>query len=106
MLVVVVDESAKRARIRSRRILAKWLPQVGSSVWMGTLSKEGIEQMHDELRSKASKNASVCCFLVRSSKRAEKLWTVGASHSWNEMGWFSYSQSENILFKANPDLSD
>lgn len=63
---------------------------------MGSLSKEGVSQLHDELRCKASKNASVCCFLVRSVKRTEVLWIVGSARHWNETGWFCYSETENI----------
>ena len=96
MLVVVVDESEKRARIRSRRVLSKWLPQVANSTWIGSLSKEGIAQMHDELRAKASKSTSLCCFLAKSRWRFEVLWIVGSRDRWDERGWFAYSESSNI----------
>ena len=97
MLVVVVDESEKRARVRSRRVLSKWLPQVGSAVWIGSLSKEGIEQMRNDLCDKASKSMSVSCFLARSSWRFEVLWVVGKRSNWNETGWFAYSESKTFV---------
>ena len=97
MLVVVVDESEKRARIKSRRILSKWLPQVGSSTWIGSLSKEGISQMHEELRAKASKSTSICCFLTKSRWRFEVLWMVGNRDKWDDFGWFAYKKTEHIL---------
>lgn len=101
MLVVVVDESEKRARVQSRRVLSKWLPQVGSTVWIGSLSKEGIDQMRNDLCAKASKNMSVCCFLARSSWRYEALWIVGKRSHWNEMGWFSYGESKTFVSADN-----
>ncbi len=93
MLVVVVDESAKHARIRSRRLLSKYLPQIASSTWMGSLSTEGIEQLREELSGKASKNSALCCFRVRSNVRFERLWIVGSKDNWSENGWFSYRES-------------
>ena len=102
MLVVVVDESEKKARVRTRRILAKWLPQIASATWFGSLSKEGVEQMHAELRARASKSTSVCCYLAKSSWRFEVLWMVGHRDKWNEIGWFSYSCHDNIPKSIKP----
>lgn len=93
MLVVVVDESQKKARIRSRRVLSKYLPQISSGTWMGCLSAEGIEEMHLEISGKGSKNSAVCCFVVRSTKRTELLWRVGNTRDWNEFGWWSYRET-------------
>lgn len=93
MLVVVVDESIKQARVRSRRVLSKYLPQISSATWMGSLSVEGINQLHVELKGKGSKNSASCCFVVRSSKRAELLWCVGSFKHWSESGLYSFKES-------------
>ena len=96
MLVVVVDESEKRARVKSRRVISKWLPQIANTTWIGSLSKEGLHQLHDELLAKASKNTSICCFIAKSRWRFDVLWIVGHKQNWDMNGWFSYSQSKNI----------
>ena len=99
MLVVVVDESAKKSRVRSRRVLSKYLPQIASATWMGNLSSEGIGQLHEEIKGKGSKTTSVCCFVVRSTKRTELLWRVGSTTEWTDAGWFAY-RDRNVFQTA------
>lgn len=99
MLVVAVDESAKNARIRTRRALSKFLPQIGSGTWMGHLSMEGLGELRAALNEKASKNTAVCCFIVRSARRYDIAWFVGSRIDWNELGWFCY-RTKGVLSKT------
>lgn len=90
MLVVVVCECEKQARIRSRRIVSKYLPQIASSTWLGTLSKEGIRELQEALLKVASKNTAISCFICKSSRRSELVWQVGQKSKWTETGWFNF----------------
>lgn len=92
MLVVVVDESAKKAWVRSRRIVAKYLSQVAGGTWIGSLSTEGLSELHSELREKASKNTAVACYRIHSSRRFCLEWVVGSKENWNEDGLFAFKE--------------
>ncbi|MGU2228659.1 hypothetical protein ACSEOM_30890, partial [Pseudomonas aeruginosa] len=50
-------------------MLSKWLSQIGSRTWTGSLSQEGIQQMRSELAKAASKTSAVAVFAVRSGRR-------------------------------------
>jgi hypothetical protein len=45
MLVVLINESEGKAWKRTRRILAKYLPQIGSRAWAGHISEEGLKNL-------------------------------------------------------------
>lgn len=106
MIVIAVDESQKRSLRRSRRVLSKWLSQIGSRTWTGSLSQEGIQQMRSELAKAASKTTAVAVFAVRSGRRMTLLFFCGARTDWDENGWFSHkSISAKCLIDSDYLLS-
>lgn len=90
MIVIAVDESQKRALRRSRRVLSKWLSQIGSRTWTGSLSHEGIKQMQGELKEAASKTSAIAVFVVRSGRRMSLLFFCGSRADWDDLGWYSH----------------
>lgn len=90
MLVIAIDESQKGALRRSRRVLSKWLRQIGSRTWMGSLSQEGIETMQGELKKVSSKSSAVAVFSVRSGRRMSLLYFCGSRSDWDADGWYSH----------------
>ena len=90
MLVVVIDESTKASRTRVRRAVSKYLPQVGSGTWVGSLSQEGVEQLRDDVRKSAKRNTAVICFRVRSLRRYDVAWTAGDVSSWDDRGCYAF----------------
>ena len=96
MLVVLVDESTKHSRVRTRRIASKYLHQIASSTWMGNLSAEALDQLRIEVREIAKRNSVVVCFRIRSARRYEIAWTAGDTTMWDERGAFAF-RMEGVL---------
>lgn len=86
----MVDESQKSSLRRSRRVLSKWLSQIGSRTWTGSLSQEGIKQMQGELKKAASKTSAVAVFVVRSGRRMSLLFFCGSRADWDSVGGYSH----------------
>lgn len=94
MNVIVINESAGKALIRSRRVLSKFLPQIGSGTWAGQISAEGLADLKDSLlRAKASKATAICCHRIVSRTRTHVEWTVGSKADFDEEGRFSFRQT-------------
>jgi len=90
VIVLAIDESEKAAHKRSRRVLSKWLCQIGSRTWKNNLSNEGLEQMVSELKKVSSKNTAVAIYVSKSSRRVTKYCVCGSGVYWDEEGRYSH----------------
>ena len=97
MDVICVNESQKKALIRSRRILGKYLNQVGSRTWIGRISEEGLRDMKLALKAGASRHTSVACHRVVTRYRTQLYWIVGSNRNFDEEGRYAFKASGNIL---------
>jgi CRISPR-associated endonuclease/helicase Cas3 len=59
MNVLLISECEKKAWKSTRRIVSQYLPQHGSRVWMGSIDKEGLQELHKELKRKVTKNNAI-----------------------------------------------
>ncbi len=90
MNVVLVNESQSKALIRSRRVLSRFLPQIGAGTWAGLISSEGLADLERALRETASKSTSVACHQVVSRHRMELKWIVGSKRHFDSEGRYAY----------------
>lgn len=94
MHVLVLNESTKKALIRSRRVLSKFLPQLGSSTWSGAISEEGLEDLKAALKTAGvSKNTAVSCLKLEGRGRLTLQWIVGSAAAFDENGRFAFRQT-------------
>ncbi|MBU9200169.1 hypothetical protein KTD31_01960 [Burkholderia multivorans] len=82
--VLLINDSEKRALTRSQRILAKYVPQVGATAYMGALSQEGLQDLKEELTSARSRYMSVGCYLISHNLAPELAWVVGSKSNFDE----------------------
>lgn len=95
MQILVLNESSKKALVRSRRVLSKFLPQLGSSTWAGALSEEGLEDLKSALKTAGvSKNTAISCLQVEGRGRLTPRWTLGSRAPFDESGRFAFRQTE------------
>lgn len=95
MQILVLNESSKKALVRSRRVLSKFLPQLGSSTWAGALSEEGLEDLRTALRAAGvSKNTAISCLQVEGRGRLTPRWTLGSRAPFDDSGRFAFRQTE------------
>jgi CRISPR-associated endonuclease/helicase Cas3 len=90
MIVILNNESEGKAWIRTRRILSKYLPQIGSRSWAGHISEEGLQDLHLALKKAASKSGSVSCHRVTSRSHLELQWIAGNKKQFDEVGRYSF----------------
>lgn len=90
MIVILVNESEGKAWLRTRRILSKYLPQIGSRSWAGHISTEGLDDLHIALKKAASKSGSVSCHRVTGRNQLELQWIAGSRRHFDEVGRYSF----------------
>lgn len=90
MIVILNNESEGKAWIRTRRILSKYLPQIGSRSWAGHISEEGLNDLHLALKKVASKAGSISCHRVTSRNHLELQWIAGNKKQFDEVGRFCF----------------
>ena len=94
MLVVLINESEGKAWKRTRRILAKYLPQIGSRVWAGHISEEGLKNLHQDIKKVVSKSGSVACHRMMSRNRMELQWIAGQKAPYDEQGRYAFRTTQ------------
>jgi len=102
MNVIVISECAKKARIKTRRIISQYLPQCGSQVWMGSISEEGLKELRKELQRHATRNMSVICHVITSRVTQKVAFVVGSRKNFDEHGHFVFSWTKQPLPKEIP----
>lgn len=107
MNVIVINESEGKAWVRSRRVLSRYLPQLGSRTWSGQISSEGLESLRLLLKKSASKSTAIACHRIASRSRIELLFTVGSTAPFDERGRFAFRVSEHkdCLQPVEPGLA-
>lgn len=90
MIVMLINESEGKAWLRTRRILSKYLPQIGSRCWAGHISNEGLEDLHLALKKAASKSGSISCHRVTGRNNLELQWIAGNKNNFDEVGRYSF----------------
>lgn len=95
MNVVVLNESTKKAWLRFRRVLSKFLPQLGSTTWAGQLSEEGLEDLRAALKAAGvSKNTAISCLKIVGRGRMEPCWVLGSRTCFDGTGRFAFRQTQ------------
>lgn len=105
MNVIIISESHKKATILSRRILSKYLRNIGRRTWIGNLTEEGLEHLQDELSAIASKNTAIACHRVVNRHQIELEWIIGSRKQFDEDGNFAFRYTENSQ-KYNMNLTE
>ncbi|MDM8565030.1 hypothetical protein QUF74_05200 [Candidatus Halobeggiatoa sp. HSG11] len=95
MNVIIISESHKKAAILSRRILSKYLRNIGRRTWLGNLTEEGLKHLQDELNAIANKNTAIACHRVINRHQIELEWIVGSRKQFDEDGNFAFRYTEN-----------
>jgi CRISPR-associated endonuclease/helicase Cas3 len=94
MQILVVCESSKKAHMRVRRTLSKYLYQTGRRTWLGNLSFEGIKDAIAEIKKTASRNTAVCFWKHNPKRGFQLLAQVGSKKRLGEDGLYSFANKD------------
>jgi len=82
--VVLVSESAFRARKRVAAILDRYARRVGVDTWVTPITQEGLQVLEKTLRKAATRQMAVTCFR-RLPEGLTPIWSIGRSiHAQND----------------------
>ena len=101
MNIIVISECEKAAWKKTRRVVSKYLFQAGRRTWMGSITEEGLKDLHNELKVIASKNMSVICHKVVARNWTKVAFIVGTKKHFDDSGNFCFSNSSIPLPKEN-----
>lgn len=90
MNILVVDASRKKAAIRSRRILSKYLEALGTDTFAGRMSEEGLIDLIKELREVASRHTAIAVHRVATRDTLELVTIVGSKDFFDETGRWAF----------------
>lgn len=96
--VIINNESIKKSYIKTQRILSKYLPQYGQRTYCGSISKEGLENLYNELKSNVSKYVSISCLLIKNKHNTDLLWILGNKDNFDlDSGVFAIKTKSKIV---------
>lgn len=95
MKILVILECSKDAFKRSRRVVAKYLDQIGRGTYLNDLSEKALISMHKELKESISRNNSIICYKIdRNTKQI--LFKLGTQKNFTKDGVFVYKKSQSF----------
>lgn len=104
MNLLVIDNSEKRAAIRSRRELSKWFPQLGPGTYAGRLSAEGLQDLLVALKQLATRHSAIAIHRVASRDTLELVTIVGSKKSFDSEGRYAFRTRHRPVPKLQPPL--
>lgn len=90
MQILVVDASRKKAAVRSRRVLSKFLMALGTDTFAGRMSEEGLKDLIAELKEGASRNTAIAIHRVTTRDRMELVGVVGSKDCFDKEGRWAF----------------
>ncbi|MCP1674635.1 hypothetical protein J2T57_001737 [Natronocella acetinitrilica] len=91
MIITILSECEKKAYVRARRILSRYLPQLGRRTWCGHISAEGLKALHGELRRQATRQSALICHTHRRRRPPEVAWRIGSPGAYGEDGTYAHT---------------
>lgn len=89
MQLIVVNHSKDSALKKSVKILDKWLPRISTKVWAGQLSKEGLNELKDQLEEVKTRQTEITVLWAH-QHRFEPIVQIGriinSNENWARIG--------------------
>lgn len=103
--ILLINDSEHSALKKSQRIIAKYLPQVGPTTYLGALSAEGLQDLQNALTAASSRYLSVACYRIQHNLPPELAWVTGSKKNFDEeLGLYAHRRSH--VGPANTHVAD
>lgn len=93
MVVLIISECSGSAIESSQSVLDTYLPRIGSRIWSGPISSEGLDTLRKKLAQKTKKNTSLVCYRIKGTKRLVPVWSLGNTRKFNSRWHVSIKES-------------
>lgn len=77
MHIVLVSQCEKKAILRTAKVLDAYAVRHGDRTWITPITKNGLDALYHELRSRGTRQTAVSCYVNDGKRRLKLLWVVG-----------------------------
>jgi CRISPR-associated endonuclease/helicase Cas3 len=93
MNVIFVSESKGKSSKAVKRVLDRYAERIGRRTWIATITEEGLQEVHQQLRQSASSKMAVACHRLVTRHEIRLEWHVGTRRMFNHHGRVRIAQS-------------
>lgn len=86
MHIVVVSQCEKKAILRTARVLDAYAVRHGDRTWITPITKNGLDALYQELRSRGTRQTAVSCYANDGARRLRLLWVIGRKGAFGPAG--------------------
>ncbi|MBC7603707.1 MAG: hypothetical protein H7255_13740 [Ramlibacter sp.] len=102
MHIVIVSQCEKKAILRTAKVLDGYAVRHGDRTWITPITKNGLDALYQELRSRGTRQTAVSCYANDGARRLKLLWVVGRKGAFGPGG--SVAVATKTQGGQTPDL--
>ncbi|QRX80830.1 type I-F CRISPR-associated helicase Cas3f [Glaciimonas sp. PAMC28666] len=105
MHIVLVSQCEKKAILRTAKVLDAYAVRHGDRTWITPITKNGLDALYLELRSRGTRQTAVSCYVNDGKRRLKLLWVVGRKGTFGLGGAVAVATKEHSQKSQMPALS-
>ena len=105
MHIVLISQCEKKAILRTARVLDAYAVRHGDRTWVTPITKNGLDALYHELRSRGTRQTAVSCYVNDGTRRLKLLWVIGRKGAFGPAGAVAVATKEQAAKKQVPELS-
>lgn len=87
MHITIISQCEKKAWFHTRRILDSYARRIGDRTWATPITQEGLSELHGMMKSVATRQTAVACYLNEGNQRMKLVWTIGSKTAFSTDGF-------------------
>jgi CRISPR-associated endonuclease/helicase Cas3 len=105
MHILLVSQCEKKAILRTAKVLDAYAVRHGDRTWVTPITKNGLDALYRELRSRGTRQTAVACYVNDGARRLKLLWVVGRKGAFGPAGSVAVATKVWPIKDRVPDLS-
>ncbi len=105
MHIVLISQCEKKAILRTAKVLDAYAVRHGDRTWVTPITKNGLDALYHELRSRGTRQTAVACYVNDGTRRLKLLWVIGRKGAFGAAGAVAVATKQNPAKKRAPELS-
>lgn len=102
MQVVFVSQCERRAIARTARVLDAYAIRHGDRTWITPITREGLQTVQTALRTGATRQTAVACYVSQGMRQMRLLWVVGAKGRFGPKGEVAVARRRRTVRRSEP----
>ena len=105
MHIVLISQCEKKAILRTAKVLDAYAVRHGDRTWVTPITKNGLDALYYELRSRGTRQTAVACYVNDGTRRLKLLWVIGRKGAFGPAGAVAVATKQQATKKRAPELS-